>query len=198
MKKIDSFILMLVIGVLLGCYLFSFFGVTVGWFDISFYGFAVDSNDNVYVGLSNGKIVKYKDGFSFETISAMTSRGYEFTILEDDTIYLISSKVYLLDLNGNVLEELKSTGSLYEYRENKAEFVKKDGTVYKQVFNFGRTKIIKETDDGNKIVYLMPLSDYCVKLYITVFSVFIFAAVLFICIRFTKNQSKPIRGRFCD
>ncbi len=194
MKKIDSFILMLVIGVLLGCYLFSFFGVTVGWFDISFYGFAVDSNDNVYVGLSNGKIVKYKDGFSFETISVMTSRGYEFTILEDDTIYLISSKVYLLDLNGNVLEELKSTGSLYEYRENKAEFVKKDGTVYKQVFNFGRTKIIKETDDGNKVVYLMPLSDYCVKLYITVFSIFIFTAVLFICIRFRKYQSfKPIK-----
>ena len=54
---------------------------------ISYNGFGIDSTGILYVG-KNSAIEKIKDGKVIETLSPQTSRGYAFTIKNDDTILL--------------------------------------------------------------------------------------------------------------
>ena len=180
-------------GLLTFAYSVTIVGLLSNKFDISYQGFAVDNEENFYLGFYSGKIKKINDGKVLKTISAQTSRGYDFTITENDTLYITCGDVaYFVDLDGNILEKITDNiQPFYKYRYNKSVFVASDGTKYERKINFGKTKFIKHQDQQEITVYEMPLEDYLAKLILVVGSVIIYGTIIV----FIIKQRRPIRGQ---
>ena len=82
-----------------------------GTVQLSISSFAVDSKDRLYVGTTK-EISIYEHGEMVGSINPKTSRTYRFTITEEDTILLSTSdKIYIMDLEGNVLETKEDLGA---------------------------------------------------------------------------------------
>ena len=164
-KKIVFLIIVLIFGF---ASVFSVIGFLTGKYTISYNGFAVDNQGNVYLGCQDGKIKVYKDNKYLKTIFSGTNRGYDFTIVDGDKIYVyIAPKGYFIDLNGKRIENQGDIfDSIYKYRYKKNEFVLSADLIYKREFNMGRTRIVKISDDITETVYEMPLKDYIVKIII--------------------------------
>lgn len=166
--------LIIVWPIVLACFL----SMISGHVSISYSGFAIDSSDNLYVG-KESKIEKYHDGVFIETINPKTSRGYAFTILDNDTILLsTASTVYTLDLDGNVISEREDFGTkTFNSLQHQKKFTAANGKTYFLKSSFGRKQIVSEDGD---VIYNMPVKDYIVKLLIiTAFiSVFIFIPII--------------------
>ena len=134
-----------------------------GKVSLSFSGFAVDCKERLYIGMRN-EIRVYENGQIVRTISPQTSRAYRFTIQEDQTILLsTSTKVYTMDLEGNVLSCKEDPGAdtynQISYRRRK--FVSQKGDVYRSVGILGWTGIVK---NGEQIVYQTDALTVCVKI----------------------------------
>ena len=137
--------------------------IVTGAVSLDFCCFAVDSAGKLYVG-KQSRIEVYDGGEMTDSFSAMTSRGYQFTILDDDTILLSTSTVvYSMDLEGNVLDSWRENASdvsnqLY-YR--RASFVSADGDTYRCRNPFGWKRIVK---NGETVVYQITGLSYAVKM----------------------------------
>ncbi len=166
-------------------YAFAIVGLLSNKYNISYQGFAVDSEENIYIGFYSGQIKKFNDGKLVETISAQTNRGYDFTITENNTLYITCGNIaYFTDLDGNVLEKITdSIQPFYKYRYDKSVFVTNDGTKYEKKFNFGKTKFIKYQDQQEITMYEMPLKDYLIKLILIVGSVVIYGTIIVLIIK---------------
>ncbi len=157
-SKMLIFYLILVFPVFFTCLILIISG-TVSMF---YSGFAVDSSGVLYIGKET-KIEKYYDGKMIGTISPQTSRGYAFTIQNDDTILLsTASTVYKMDLLGNVLDKQEDTGTktFNKLQRSKNTFISQNNRKYIMKSRFGRTVIYSEKD----IIYKMPMLDYVVKI----------------------------------
>jgi len=137
--------------------------IIAGKVSLSISGFAVDHEERLYIGLGN-EIRVYENGQIVRTISPQTSRAYRFTIQEDQTILLsTSTKVYTMDLEGNVLSCKEDPGAdtynQISYRRRK--FVSQKGDVYRSVGILGWTGIVK---NGEQIVYQTDALTVCVKI----------------------------------
>ena len=187
-KKIVLLIIVLILGFVSA---FSLMGFLTGKYTISYNGFAVDKNENIYVGFTEGKIKVFKDNKYVKTVFSGTNRGYDFTIVDGDKIYVyIAPKGYFLDLDGKRIECQEEFDSIYIYRPKKSEFVFDDNIIYKQKFNMGRTKIIKISDDITETVYEMPLNDYIVKIIVFLNFTLLIFAVSYLCYKkLLTNQS---------
>lgn len=141
--------------------------------------FAIDSDDRLYVG-KHDRIDVFENGVLTNSIFSKTSRGYVFTILEDDTIQLSTSTiVYSMDLNGNIISSYEDNGShVYnQIQKSKFSFITTKDDAYCLKGILGRTRIIK---NNTIVVYqLSPLS-FMVKiaLYAIAFSVVIFTVLI--------------------
>lgn len=96
-------------------------------------GFAVDNNQNIYIGRLTRIDVYSNNEFQY-SIDAHTSRGYAFTITEDQTILLSTSIfVYEMTLDGEIISkyEDKNTRTINELQKKKNMFISEDGTIYK-------------------------------------------------------------------
>ena len=151
-------------------YLVSLASLLIGNHTLSYSGFAVDSKGYLYIGFDSGKIKVFDGQQPIKTLSAQTSRGYEFTILEGDILYVVcGDRAYNLDLDGHVLKRFDSNYErLYKFRPKDSEFVCENGITYKMHWNFGRTKITKTENDNKTTAYIMPLTDYCIKIILIV------------------------------
>ena len=132
--------------------------------------FAVDSQGRVYVG-SQDNIEVYNNGFLERTIKPKTSRGYMFTVLENDTILLSTSTVvYAMDLSGTVTDswEDKGADTYNKIQYGKKRYLSSSGDVYELEQILGRTRIIK---NGKDVVYSISLKAYIVKLLLIVSTV---------------------------
>lgn len=162
------------------------------------YSFAVDQSGLVYVGHEK-KISVYDQGVEIRSIVPQTSRGYEFTIDENDNIILAAAgTVYKMDLQGKILLKWKDYGNkMYDEIHHKFNrYTSANGTQYVVRYPFARTQI--ESED--KVVWKMPLSDYAVrwlKILIGIgFPIVVFREILPVARGFAKTE--PIRGRFYD
>jgi len=136
---------------------------------ISFKGFAVDSSGKLYIGKEEW-IDVYENDELVNKITTMTSRGYVFTIQEDDTILLASGTtiLHIIDLNGNIIDEKKADSVQTFYSlSRKKEFVAKNGNRYFLEKSWGRIKILKVDENVTEIIYKMPLLDYITKITFT-------------------------------
>ena len=168
--------------------------VIFGKINISYQGFAIDSKNNLYIGYGSGIIKKYKDKTLLRTISAQTSRGYDFTILENDVIYVdCGNRAHYIDSNGTVLKTItKDIPRFTELRPSLKEFLSTNGTLYRLENSFGRTKIVEYSNTKKTIIYEMPLFDFLVKILVGYGTVlFMIIVTLFV----WKNRRETIRGR---
>lgn len=127
----------------------------------SFHGFGVDSTGKLYVGAGH-KIDVFENGKKVNTIRNLTSRGYVFTIRNDDTILLASGTTLVtLDLQGEIIEQWESTNdTISKLRKSKSFFGASNGETYTASWPFGRLTICC----GSEIVYKMPLFDFTIML----------------------------------
>ena len=153
--------------------------MNIGNVSITYSGFGVDSAGVLYVG-KEGVIEKYDGNKMIGEISPQTSRGYAFTIKEDDSILLSTADmVYKLDLSGKVLDEWEDEGtSTFNDLQYIRKFVGKDGRQYTMKLHFGRTIIYS----GEDVIYKMPMLDYIVRIlwYSCFVGAFVLAIALFI------------------
>ena len=155
--------------------------VLSGGTPISIPCFSADSQGRIYVGHQR-KIEVYDNGLLVRTINPKTSRGYMFTILENDTILLSTSTVvYSMDLMGNVISSWEDQGAdtYNQLQYGKTRYESSRGDVYKLESVFGRTRIVK---NGIDVVYSISLKSYVVKLLLivsTVMFVLIIAVILY-------------------
>lgn len=129
---------------------------------IAYNGFAIDSSGILYLG-KNAKIEKYFNGEIVGNIDPQTSRGYAFTIQNDDTMLVSdASIVYKLELNGNIVDSWKDIGTqtFNEMHKKEKSFVTNSGKIFLMKSKMGRVSIVSE--DGN-CIYKMPMLDYIVK-----------------------------------
>lgn len=118
--------------------------------------FSVDSSDRIYVG-TQGKISVFSDGELIDTLSPKTSSAYVFTITENDQIILATStKIYTMDLQGNVLHEEAEYDAFNQLSYKKRKFVSKNGDEYIITNQLARSSIVK---NGTETVFkISPLS----------------------------------------
>lgn len=165
--------------------------MNVGNVSITYSGFGVDASGVLYVG-KEGVIEKYDNGKKIGEISPQTSRGYAFTVKEDDTILLSTADmVYKLDLSGKVLDEWEDEGtSTFNDLQYIRKFVAKDGRQYAMKLHFGRTVICL----GEDVIYKMPMLDYIVRIlwWSCFVGAFVLGITLFIkWLKYYNNKSAP-------
>lgn len=126
-------------------------------------GFAIDSQNRIYVGESNG-IEVYENQMHILTINPQTSRSYVFTILEDDTILLSTpTHVYHMDLTGEIMDTWEDNGAdtFNRLKNEKYRFTSANGDEYKVKGLLGRTRIVK---NGTIVVYRISMLSFIVKI----------------------------------
>ena len=108
----------------------------------SYEGFALDSNENLYLGVY-GKINVYKDGSLLYSVDAHTLRAYAFTIQNDKILLSDAETVYIMDLNGNVISSYEDADtSLFNKLKKDKNSFSLNGNTYKIQKNFGRSRIV--------------------------------------------------------
>lgn len=163
--------------------------IATGTVTLSISNFAVDSNDRVYIGKER-EILIYQNNRIVGSIEPPTSRSYAFTVTEDDTILLsTASNVYLLDLNGSVLNKEPEIGTttFNELQRNRKEFLSVKGDFYQMRGNLLRTRIVK---NGSEVVFQISVLSVIVK-YLLVLSVI--GMYIFIVLWLIKGNKKDGR-----
>lgn len=166
--------------IIFSCLVLIFTGVATPFIS----SFAVDGANRLYVGTQD-KIQVYADNSLIDTINPKTSRSYVFTINDDEKIILsTSTKIYTMDLEGNVLDTQTDLGAhMYnKIQYNKRGFLSQSGDEYRLVSELGWTRIVK---NGRETVFKISLLSFFVKILIAVCAV-----ALFIFPLWAANQKK--------
>lgn len=139
---------------------------------IRYNGFAVDSEENLYIGMRehsahNNRIYVFDfSGRLLRSFPAVTNRGYSFTIVDGDKIiYSDSHVLYTADLSGKILEKEEiPTGEDIWYSET--EFVDVNGNRYEMKNRFFRPSIyqVNRKNGAETCIYQMPMLDSIVLL----------------------------------
>lgn len=149
---------------LLVCLLKSFLFVMVfsGQVCTEYKGFSVDKEENLYIGMPSVVKVYSAEGEYLRSFSPKTSRGYNFTIKDGDTVFIdTGDKLYTLDLYGNVLDVYEGDYSKIKYAN---KFTSESGNEYVARNNLLRTTVVSLSDGYETEVFKMPVLDYTVKL----------------------------------
>lgn len=159
----------------------------------SYEGFALDSNENLYLGVY-GEINVYKDGSLLYSVDAHTLRAYAFTIQNDKILISDAETVYIMDLNGNVISSYEDADtSLFNKLKKDKNSFSLNGNTYKIQKNFGRSRIVK--DDG-KVIYQMPILDYIVKIGFLISMVWLVVLAIYWVINFRRKVD--VRTKTCS
>lgn len=159
----------------------------------SYEGFALDSNENLYLGVY-GKINVYKDGSWLYSVDAHTLRAYAFTIQNDKILISDAETVYIMDLNGNVISSYEDANtSLFNKLKKDKNSFSLNGNTYKIQKNFGRSRIVK--DDG-KVIYQMPILDYIVKIGFLISMVWLVVLAIYWVVNFRRKVD--VRTKTCS
>ncbi|GEM_PF-283600 len=159
----------------------------------SYEGFALDSNENLYLGVY-GKINVYKDGSLLYSVDAHTLRAYAFTIQNDKILISDAETVYIMDLNGNVISSYEDANtSLFNKLKKDKNSFSLNGNTYKIQKNFGRSRIVK--DDG-KVIYQMPILDYIVKIGFLISMVWLVVLAIYWVVNFRRKVD--VRTKTCS
>lgn len=133
--------------------------------------FAVDSDNNLYLGIRN--TVYVYDGELLIREMPMLGRACVFTILEDDTmLWSTSTYAYITDLEQNTLKKWEDKGSdvFYQLKGNvggNKVYIASDGTRYEKHDQFGGFQIYRESE----LIYESPIAGRIFAVLIIVFAV---------------------------
>lgn len=138
---------------------FMIYGFGSGMLPLWDHGLAADSDGNVYVGSTMYIHVYSPEGEFLNELDAQTSRGYSFTILNDELHIAHSDKVSVLDLQGNLLR-MENYDLLSWHWVSDDYFTAENGTQYKLVNHLGRKAVMMNTADGWTPIVKMPMETY--------------------------------------
>ena len=134
----------------------------------SYHGFAIDNDKNLYLGKDSVIQVIGENGDIVREFSPQTSRGYEFTIVEDNTIQIYTgSYLYTTDLSGKVVDK-KEVVSYKDYghlMNSRYKYAASDGTKYVMKNPCMRTVVYRLEGTQKTAIYKMPILDYIAKLF---------------------------------
>ena len=135
---------------------------------LSIAGFAVDESGRLYVGTAS-EIQIYENNELVGTLSPKTSRSYAFTIKDNKLLLSTASQVYLMDLDGNVLETKEDLGAstFNQLQRQRKRFVS-DNDTYRLKNTWGRAKIVK---NDSEIVYQISIASVIVKALLVIFAI---------------------------
>lgn len=136
--------LFIFVGVVVPLLLIIIILVATNTVSLTYSGFAIDSENNLYLGKTGGKIDVYSGGKIVKSISLMTSKGYAFTIKKDKLVVAALSNIYILDLEGNILEKKECLND----------------TEYNKLF---KEKNIFIDSEGNKFILSNVFGYYSIK-----------------------------------
>lgn len=145
---------------------------------INIKGFAIDNSGKLYIG-KYGEIDVYDEDVLVKKILLMTSKGYAFTVEDNELIVTALSKKYILDLDGNIVRENDDvlTQEYNELYKKRKEFISEDGTLYKSSNFLGYYKVSKVSESSIESVYEMPVADYIVKIILAVEFLILFTCI---------------------
>ena len=128
---------------------------------LDYHGFGVASSGTLFLGIGH-KIDVYENGKLVYTIREGTSRGYCFTIQEDDTILLASGNdVYIFDLQGETtIAQWRDSTIKDTLSESKYFHKTPEGDVYRASYPMGRLTIYR----NDSPIYRLPLFDYVIMI----------------------------------
>lgn len=158
---------------------------------IFYNGFAVDSDKNIYLGKDSVIQVLSPKGEEIRSLNPITSRGYEFTIIDDLIFVDTGTTLYTMDLYGNIIQKSDSTGKSGAIFSNGNQFscTASDGTNYIMKNIFSRTKICEVNNGEYKQVYIMPIYDFIAKLSFFLCIISVIVVLPFIIIKCRKIYS---------
>lgn len=147
-------VLLCAIGLLLGSLVpLSAFGVI----HIGNHGVSVDSRGNVYIGLDKEIRVVDTTGQTIHRISPQTSKGYSFSIRDDQILIDNYIDFYILNLDGEVLRKEASTGDVHIFEQQDTL------RVGSNTYHISRSDLFYEVqvEQGGKtvFVYRPPILD---------------------------------------
>ena len=147
-------------------------------------GIRIDPAGNIYVGLTEEIRVFDKSGQLLRTISPKTSKNYVFHVDGDKLLLDSASSHYVMDLNGDVLEE-RSYSELPSFMQTPEKITVKGATYY---FHCGFYYRVTIEEHGEKTVAVqMPILDLIVKIAFFVMWV-AFAVLMLTVIRRLRKQ----------
>lgn len=146
----------------------------LGKIDIRYNGFAIDHEERLYVSKSR-RIDVYQDGVFIDTVFK-TPRGYRFTIHDKKLYVNFGSKIQIMDLSGNLIEEIDGNTLSSEERQfigkewsklhKQRNTFTKNGVEYRATdkwWLYQIEKVIEGDSSENEIIYQMPNFDYICK-----------------------------------
>ena len=138
--------------------------VVTGVIVVSYNGFAVDNDGMLYVG-KNRKIDVYDNSEFVKTVYC-TTRGYHFTIQDENLYIATGGQVKIMDLYGRIIETIEDSTYGEEHRLAKERFLYvTDDARYVATNTFGFYKITKcSNDGGSEVVYQKPILDFVLGL----------------------------------
>ena len=163
---------------------------SLGIYTHQYSGFGIDTNGILYVGTDSG-IKKYHNSEVIGEIYQQTSRGYSFTVQSDDTILLSTGYEFItMNSNGTVLIRTDVDGNTRlesEIRKSNRVFYNVNGSAYSVKHPLLRTTVY---DESGKIVFQMPLLDYCFRILMIVFAIGFLIFGFWFIIRVNKLRNK--------
>lgn len=142
--------------------------ISTGTSCVSYKGFAVDKEGNLYLGRKGEIAVVSRKGDFLRSISAMTGRGYRFTISEDMLLVDTGDHYYKMDLLGNILTEGADTTTIRLQNKN-SFFTDTDGNMYQMKLVFPlRTQILKVDGKQETVIFQNTIVDYGAGLLVAV------------------------------
>lgn len=142
--------------------------ISTGTSCVSYTGFAVDKEGNLYLGRKGEISVVSREGDFLRSISAMTGRGYRFTISEDMLLVDTGDRYYKMDLFGNILTEGADATTMRLQNKN-SFFTDTDGNVYQMKLVFPlKTQILKVDGKQETVIFQNTIVDYGAGLLVAV------------------------------
>lgn len=132
---------------------------------VSWSGFAIDERGLLYIA-GTGVIDVIQQGNKVRELDVPTSRGFDFTIENGDTIIVITgTECYKLDLCGNIIDKSDANQDLRaKIVKESSQYTTKDGLTYCKSAPWGRPQIAFLQNGKEMVAYQMPIIDYIVRI----------------------------------
>lgn len=158
----------------------------------NYQGFAVDENQNLYLGKKGYIQVFDASGNPQHTINAHTTRGYSFTIINNELYLHTGDLFYIMDLNGNTTEHGELSDEMRVFisdHTKRNKFTASDGTEYVLNNPLNRPTIYRMDNEQKTMIYQMPGLDYTIDSLSSISYVLLIIPALIILFR-SKNSNK--------
>ena len=178
-----SIAVVIALGIIIICLLFL---AISGIVHIGNHGISVDSQGNVYIGLDRRIQVVNSSGQPVNAFSPQTSKGYFFTIRNDQILLSNDFGLYRMGLDGKVLGKEPSSGNSNMFRQQNSFQVNNDTYEITRSNLFYRVQVVHE--GVRTTIYREPFSDLIATWTLLLLAPAWFVSVTFLLIQLRRKK----------